>query len=78
MAYIRLTFSHRQIIEKLLGKGVTVSDISEKIGISKTTVYDELANNLSPEDYKARKYGNYSAKDAQERAENNAIAILRK
>lgn len=78
MAYIKLTLSLREKIEGLLSKNVTIPEIAEETNISKVSIYEELARNLSREDYKARRYEKYSAVDAQKRAEREAIAKLRK
>lgn len=78
MAYIKLTLSLREKIEELLSKNVTISEIAKKTNVSKASIYEELARNLSLEEYKARRYEKYSAADAQKRAEKEAIEKLRK
>ncbi len=78
MAYIKLTLSLREKIEELLSKNVTIPEIGKETNISKVSIYEELARNLSREDYKARRYEKYSAADAQKRAEKEAIEKLRK
>lgn len=77
MAYIKLTLSLREKIEELLSKNVTIPEIGKETNISKASIYEELARNLSREDYKARRYEKYSAADAQKRAEYEAIEKLR-
>ena len=78
MAYIKLTLSLREKIEELLSKNVTIPEIAKETNISKVSIYEELARNLSRKEYKARRYEKYSAADAQKRAEKEAIEKLRK
>lgn len=78
MAYIKLTLSLREKIEELLSKNVAIPEIAKKTNVSKVSIYDELARNLSREEYKAREYERYSAADAQKRAEKEAVEKLRK
>lgn len=78
MAYIKLTLSLRKKIEELLSKNVTIPEIAKEANISKVSIYEELARNLSRKDYKARRYKKYSAADAQKRAEKEAVEKLRK
>ena len=56
MAYIKLTLSLREKIEELLSKNVTIPEIAKETNISKVSIYEELARNLSRKEYKARRY----------------------
>ena len=51
----------RELLEDLLKKGYSVTDICEELMISPTALYSELKRGLSEEDFNKRRYVPYSA-----------------
>lgn len=56
----RLTYSDREIIEKMLNRGERIVDIAEKIGVDRTTGYNEIHRCGGTQE-------NYNAREVQEK-----------
>ncbi|GIV29512.1 MAG: IS30 family transposase [Bacteroidia bacterium] len=65
--YKQLTFEKRVAIQTFLQENYPITQIAEKVGCSRQTIYNELKRNGSP------KYGKYTATQAQERRNKRRV-----
>ena len=58
----------RSLLEYLLREGYPVRKISQLMGISSTSIYNELQEVLSQEEYENKQYLKYTAEDGWKKA----------
>ena len=52
----------RMGLEKMLKEGFPISHISQELGITKATIYEEVKKGVTEQEYRNRQYSKYLAK----------------